>query len=232
MKGTLEDIDTSHQKKLDLILNNNEKRREFIKDICVFYSFLQKNGTPEYNYANPLIHSALRTLNVASSLILGLEEEIKTEIERGGQSTSVFSNVIAEKSKLNEALKESVSKLNTKYIEQKNFTEKVIIVAKKSIKTKELQIKEEKANGIESRKGIVKGGKSSCWKSAENHILEVLGYMVSTENQLKQKDEKMTHRLAIIEIEKAINDGRVISESTFGGWLKKYKKSGGDRIFD
>lgn len=81
-----------------------------------------------------------------------------------------------------------------------------------------------------STKGIRKGGEFSQWKPYEQVILKFIGEYESEENRLKYKSDttKITQKHTRNNIEREI--GLVVTESTFNGWLKKYRENNG-KIF-
>jgi hypothetical protein len=83
-----------------------------------------------------------------------------------------------------------------------------------------------------STRGITKGSSHSKWLYAEKNILKVLAEYLSTENQMKSRAEKLTQNKAIEKIEALNNDSETIGESTFTGWLTKYKSNQGNFIFN
>lgn len=78
----------------------------------------------------------------------------------------------------------------------------------------------------------IKGGKHSRYEQHEAVILSVIKEYLSLDNAYKKQVDKMTQIKAIEEIEMRIDCSGDIGESTFRGWLNKYKKNKGEYIFN
>lgn len=79
----------------------------------------------------------------------------------------------------------------------------------------------------------IKGGnRSPKYDPYEKTILRVLAEYASGENQLRSKADKLTSARAIEKIENEIDNSDGIESSVFFGWLKKYKESNGEFIFN
>lgn len=88
-------------------------------------------------------------------------------------------------------------------------------------------LKKAKADLLNSRKGVIKGGTFSPWKPHENIILQVISEFLSDENQLKRPKDpsRFTILKAIDKISK--ETGQKLQESTFTTWLKRYRENSG-----
>lgn len=94
------------------------------------------------------------------------------------------------------------------------------------MKEQDSQIKVAKAPAIKG------GRRSPKYEPYEEIILSVMKEYISTENQLRPKQEKLTQSRAITKIENQINNGDGIEESTFNNWLKLFKKNNALKIFN
>ena len=82
-----------------------------------------------------------------------------------------------------------------------------------------------------STSGLRNGGRFSPWKAHESIILDVISELISPENFLKSRSEKLTQEKAMRRIEQRIPNKLNVPRSTFSSWVKYYKSNNGKFIY-